>query len=123
MTYQTNYTDYQKEKESRLLSEFTNYQEQQKKIKKMQKALDRLTKLNRPILERKKNDLHLEQSDRSGKQGISLDGISKSYADRSLFCKVSAQLFYGDRPSLSKKRLRQKSSQRFNCPFRPLRIL
>ncbi|AFQ45181.1 ribosomal protection-like ABC-F family protein [Desulfosporosinus meridiei] len=127
VTYQTNYTDYQIEKESRLLSEFTNYQEQQKKIRKMQesikqliewgncnppnpgfhrraasmqKALDRMVKLKRPILERKKIDLHLEQSDRSGKQVISLEGISKSYANRSLFCKVSAQLFYGDRTVL-----------------------
>ena len=124
VTYQTNYTDYQKEKESRLLSEFTNYQEQQKKIKKMQesikqliewgnrnppnpgfhrraasmqKALDRMMKLKRPILERKKIDLHLEQSDRSGKQVISLEGISKAFAERSLFCQVSAQLFYGER--------------------------
>ncbi|MCO1602089.1 ribosomal protection-like ABC-F family protein [Desulfosporosinus nitroreducens] len=124
VTYQTNYTDYQKEKESRLLSEFTNYQEQQKKIKKMQesikqliewgnrnppnpgfhrraasmqKALDRMIKLKRPILERKKIDLHLEQSDRSGKQVISLEGISKSFANRSLFSQVSAQLFYGER--------------------------
>ncbi|WP_088187049.1 ribosomal protection-like ABC-F family protein [Desulfosporosinus sp. FKA] len=125
VTYQTNYTAYQKEKESRLLSEFTNYQEQQKKIKKMQesikqlidwgnrsnppnpgfhrraasmqKALDRLIKLKRPILERKKIGLHLEQNDRSGKQVISLEGISKSYADRSLFGQVRAQLFYGER--------------------------
>ncbi|WP_088228322.1 ribosomal protection-like ABC-F family protein [Desulfosporosinus sp. FKB] len=125
VTYQTNYTAYQKEKESRLLSEFANYQEQQKKIKKMQesikqliewgnrsnppnpgfhrraasmqKALDRMIKLKRPILERKKIDLNLEQSDRSGKQVISLEGISKSYANRLLFSQVSAQLFYGER--------------------------
>ncbi|MCB8814792.1 ribosomal protection-like ABC-F family protein [Desulfosporosinus shakirovi] len=124
VTYQTNYTDYQKEKESRLLSEFTNYQVQQKKIKKMQesikqliewgnrnppnpgfhrraasmqKALDRMIKLKRPILEHKKIDLQLEQSDRSGKQVISLEGISKSYANRSLFSQVSARLFYGER--------------------------
>ena len=125
VTYQTNYTGYQKAKESRLFSEFANYQEQQKKIKKMQesikqliewgnrsnppnpgfhrraasmqKALDRMIKLKRPILERKKIDLHLEQSDRSGKQVISLEGISKSYANRSLFSQVSAQLFYGER--------------------------
>lgn len=125
VTYLTNYTGYQKEKESRLLSEFTNYQEQQKKIKKMQesikqliewgnrsnpanpgfhrraasmqKALDRMIKLKRPILERKKIDLHLEQSDRSGKQVISLEGISKAYANRPLFSQVSARLFYGER--------------------------
>jgi ATPase subunit of ABC transporter with duplicated ATPase domains len=63
----------------------------------MQKALDRMIKLKRPILERKKIDLQLEQSDRSGKQVISLEGISKSYASRSLFSQVSAQLLYGER--------------------------
>lgn len=46
VTYQTNYTDYQKEKESRLLSEFTNYQEQQKKIKKMQESIKQLSRCN-----------------------------------------------------------------------------
>lgn len=123
--YQTNYTNYQKEKEERLLLQFANYQEQQKKIKKMQesikqlidwgnrsnppnpgfhrraasmqKALDRIVKLKRPILERKKIDLQLQQSDRSGQQVLTLEGVSKSFANRSLFHHVSEQLCYGER--------------------------
>lgn len=36
--YHTNYSGYQKEKEERLLLQFAQYQEQQKKIKKCRKA-------------------------------------------------------------------------------------
>lgn len=125
ITYHTNYTNYHKEKEERLLAQFASYQEQQKKIKKMQesikqliewgnrsnppnpgfhrraasmqKALDRIVKLKRPLLERKKIDLVLQQSDRSGKQVLTLQDISKSFADRTLLHRVCEQLFYGER--------------------------
>ncbi|MCR8642708.1 ABC-F type ribosomal protection protein [Paenibacillus sp. N1-5-1-14] len=128
ITYHTNYSEYQKEKEARLLAQFADYQEQQKKIKKMkesikqliewgnrgnppnpsfhtraasmQKALDRMEKVKKPILERKAIDLQLTQSDRSGKQVLTLDGISKSFSNRALFDNVSEQLQYGERVML-----------------------
>ena len=92
MTFHTNYTEYQQEKERMLLQQFAEFQEQQKKIKKMQeaikqlidwgnrgnppnpsfhkraasmqKALDRMEKVKRPVLERKAIDLQLKQSER-----------------------------------------------------------
>ncbi|HEU4965730.1 MAG TPA: ABC-F family ATP-binding cassette domain-containing protein [Bacilli bacterium] len=124
-TYHCNYTGYQQEKEERLLREFAAFQEQQKKIKKMkeaikqlidwgnrgnppnpsfhkraasmQKALDRMEKLKRPVLDRKAMDLRLEQGDRSGKQVVVLEEIAKRFGDRTLFRNVSELLVYGER--------------------------
>ncbi|OAB34069.1 ribosomal protection-like ABC-F family protein [Paenibacillus glacialis] len=123
-TYHTNYSGYMKEKETRLLLQFADYQEQQKQIKKMQdsikqliewgnrsnppnpgfhrraasmqKALDRIQKLKRPILERKSMDLQLSQEDRSGKQVLVLKALSKSYDRRTLFEHVHEILHYGE---------------------------
>lgn len=127
-TYLTNYTAYQKENEERLLRQFAEYQEQQKKIKKMQetikqliewgnranppnpsfhrraasmqKALDRMEKVRRPVLERRSIDLKLTSSDRSGKQVLVLDRVSKAYGERSLLKEASLLLSYGERISL-----------------------
>ncbi|MEC0091709.1 ribosomal protection-like ABC-F family protein [Paenibacillus macquariensis] len=123
-TYHTNYSGYMKEKETRLLLQFADYQEQQKQIKKMQesikqliewgnrsnppnpgfhrraasmqKALDRMQKLKRPILERKSMDLQLSQEDRSGKQVLVMKELSKSYDSRTLFEHVHEVLHYGE---------------------------
>ncbi|WII35898.1 ribosomal protection-like ABC-F family protein [Paenibacillus thiaminolyticus] len=128
IVYYTNYSGYQKEKEERLLQQFADYQEQQKKIKKMQetikqliewgnranppnpgfhrraasmqKALDRMVKIKRPILERRAMDLTLKQEDRSGKQVIVLDRVSKAFGDRELLRGTSALLLYGERVAL-----------------------
>lgn len=124
ITYHTNYSGYMREKETRLLLQFADYQEQQKKIKKMQdtikqliewgnrsnppnpgfhrraasmqKALDRMQKLKRPILERKAMDLQLSQEDRSGKQVLVLKELSKAFDNRTLFEQVHDILHYGE---------------------------
>ncbi|WP_042200154.1 ribosomal protection-like ABC-F family protein [Paenibacillus camerounensis] len=128
ITYHTNYSGYQVEKEARLLQQFADYQEQQKKIKQMQesikrliewgnrsnppnpsfhrraasmqKALDRMVKIKRPILERKAMDLQLQQEDRTGNQAVILDRISKSYGSRTLFSGASDILRYGETAAL-----------------------
>ncbi|WP_282942150.1 ribosomal protection-like ABC-F family protein [Paenibacillus sp. RC67] len=103
--YHGNYSNFIEEKERNLLLEFASYQEQQKKIKKMeeaikrmriwaaqadnpkmfkraaamQKALDRMDKVNRPVLERKKIGLAFEAGDRSGKDVVMLEQVGKSF--------------------------------------------
>lgn len=103
--YHGNYAYFVEEKERRLLAEFAAYQEQQKKIAKMeeaikrmriwaaqadnpymfkraasmQKALDRIEKLGRPVLERKKMGLSFEMGERSGKEVVVMEAVSKSY--------------------------------------------
>ncbi|AIQ11857.1 ribosomal protection-like ABC-F family protein [Paenibacillus durus] len=128
VTYHTGYTGYQAEKEARLLQQFADYQEQQKKIKKMQesikrliewgnnanppnpsfhrraasmqKALDRMVKIKRPILERKAMDLQLEQQDRSGNRVLVLDSVGKRYGQRTLFTEAGGVLRYGETTAL-----------------------
>ncbi|MEF2968254.1 ABC-F family ATP-binding cassette domain-containing protein [Paenibacillus sp. M1] len=127
-TYHCNYSKYKEEKEARLLQQFADYQEQQKKIKKMQetikqliewgnrsnppnpgfhrraasmqKALDRMVKLKKPILERKRIDLQLEQNDRSGKDALILSEVGQSAGGRVLYRGVSHTLRYGEAAAL-----------------------
>lgn len=128
ITYHCNYSKYKEEKEARLLQQFAEYQEQQKKIQKMketikqliewgnrsnppnpgfhrraasmQKALDRMVKLKRPVLERKRIDLQLQQSDRSGKDALVLTGVSKSIGNRQLYSEITHTLRYGETAAL-----------------------
>ncbi|GAA3402546.1 ribosomal protection-like ABC-F family protein [Paenibacillus hodogayensis] len=104
--YHGNYSFFVEEKERRLLLEFAAYQEQQKKIAKMeeaikrmklwaaqadnpamfrraasmQKALDRIFQLDRPVLERKRMGLAFSMNERSGKDVFVLEGVKKSFS-------------------------------------------
>lgn len=126
--YQTNYSGFVKEKEERLMREFQQYEEQQKKIKKMkeaikrlrewanqctppnaglhkrassmEKALHRMEKLDRPVLNRKKMNIDLEASERSGKDVILMKEVSKSFGSRHLFQNVSIHIQYRDRTAI-----------------------
>ncbi|MFD3216824.1 ribosomal protection-like ABC-F family protein [Bacillus sp. BR_7a] len=111
--YHTNYSRFVEEKEERLLQEFQAYQEQQKKIKKMkeaikrlrewanqanppneglhkrarsmERALERMEKLKKPILERKQMGLQFEGQERSGKDVVVMKEVSKGFAEHLLF--------------------------------------
>ncbi|MGG3561126.1 ribosomal protection-like ABC-F family protein [Neobacillus rhizosphaerae] len=126
--YHTNFSGYVKEKEERLLREFQEYQEQQRKIKKMkeaikrlrdwanrsnppsaalhkratnmQRALDRIEKLERPKLDVKKMAIDFETNDRSGKDVIVLEDVSKIFGNRTLFEKVNMLVQYKDRVAI-----------------------
>ncbi|MEH7307740.1 ribosomal protection-like ABC-F family protein [Neobacillus drentensis] len=126
--YHTNFSGYVKEKEERLLREFQEYQEQQKKIKKMkeaikrlrdwanranppsaslhkratnmQRALDRIEKLERPKIDVKKMAIDFEANDRSGKDVIVMEDISKSFGNRTLFDQVNMFVQYRDRAAI-----------------------
>lgn len=114
--YSGNYSAFLKQKEVRLLNEFQAYQEQQKKIKKMretikklrqwaneanppnaglhrransmQKALDRMEKVRRPILERRKMNLSFELEQRSGKEVVLIEDAILSLGGKELFAGV-----------------------------------
>lgn len=122
--YNTNYTGFVKEKEERLLREFQQYEEQQKKIKKMketikrlkewanqanppnaglhkraasmEKALERMEKLDRPIHHKKMN-MTLETTERSGKDAVILTDVSKSFNNIELFNSVNMHIRYQER--------------------------
>ena len=120
--YPTNFSGFVKAKEERLLKEFQAYEVQQKKIKKMkeaikrlrewanranppneglhkrarnmERALERMEKLNRPVLQRKKMNLEMDSADRSGKDVIAITGVSKAFADKPLFKNVEMLVRY-----------------------------
>jgi ATP-binding cassette, subfamily F, member 3 len=126
--YHTNFSGYVKEKEERLLREFQEYQEQQRKIKKMkeaikrlrewanranppsaalhkratnmQRALDRIEMLDRPKLDVKKMAIDFEAKNRSGKDVIKLEDVSKSFGSRTLFKKINMLVQYRDRTAI-----------------------
>ncbi|MBT2688402.1 ABC-F type ribosomal protection protein [Bacillus sp. ISL-47] len=126
--YLTNYSGFVKEKEERLLREFQQYEEQQKKIKKMkeaikrlrewanqsnppnaglhkrassmEKALQRMEKLDRPVLNRKKMNVDLDAADRSGKDVVVMKEISKSFGRQILFRNISMHIQFQDRTAI-----------------------
>ncbi|MEH7884072.1 ABC-F type ribosomal protection protein [Bacillus sp. JJ1609] len=126
--YHANYSGFLKEKEEKLLREFQAYEEQQKKIKKMkeaikrlrdwanrsnppssalhkratnmERALARMEKLDRPILNRKKMNFELETGARSGKDVLVIKDAQKSFGTRELFSAVNLQLQYQDRAAI-----------------------
>jgi len=126
--YQTNFSGFVKEKEERLLREFQAYEEEQKKIKKMkeaikrlrdwanranppneglhkrarnmERALERMEKRNRPILNRKKMNLHMKAADRSGKDVIILRDVSKCFDGQEIFANVNMQVQYQQRVAI-----------------------
>ncbi|EMA6344045.1 ribosomal protection-like ABC-F family protein [Bacillus cytotoxicus] len=126
--YHTNYSQFVEEKEERLLQEFQSYQEQQKKIKKMkeaikrlkewanqanppneglhkrarnmERALERMEKLKRPILERKKIGLQFEGQERSGKDVVVMKEVSKSFMNRTLFQEVNLHVRFQERSAI-----------------------
>ncbi|MFP5116346.1 ribosomal protection-like ABC-F family protein [Bacillaceae bacterium C204] len=126
--YHTNFSSYVKEKEERLLIEFQEYQEQQKKIKKMkeaikrlrdwanranppsaalhkratnmQRALDRIEKLDRPKIDVKKMAIDFEANVRSGKDVIVMEDVAKSFGSRTLLNQVNMLVHYRDRTAI-----------------------
>ncbi|MBC1801524.1 ribosomal protection-like ABC-F family protein [Listeria booriae] len=113
ITYHTNFSGYLVEREERLLKEFRDYKDQQKKIKKMQQAIKRLRQwameanppndalfrraknmekalaridvLKKPALEQKNMRLEFEESKRSGEDVVIFDAVWKQFGDRVLF--------------------------------------
>ncbi|MFC9448932.1 ribosomal protection-like ABC-F family protein [Bacillus cereus] len=126
--YHTNYSQFVEEKEEKLLQEFQAYQEQQKKIKKMkeaikrlrewanqanppneglhkrarnmERALERIEKLKRPILERKQMGLQFEGKERSGKDVVVMKEVSKGFADRPLFEQANLHVRFQERAAI-----------------------
>lgn len=126
--YHTNYSQFVEEKEERLLQEFQAYQEQQKKIKKMkeaikrlrewanqanppneglhkrarsmERALERMEKLKKPILERKQMGLQFEGQERSGKDVVVMKEVSKRFAEHLLFNEANLHVRFQERATI-----------------------
>lgn len=126
--YKGNYSAYVKEREARLLIEFQQYQDQQKKIKKMkdtvkrlkewanranppnagmhrqaksiEKAIARIELLDRPVLAKKQMALGFQMAERSGKDVIRVEEVWKEFGDRTLFQDVNMHIRFGERVAI-----------------------
>ncbi|WP_242223253.1 ribosomal protection-like ABC-F family protein [Bacillus cereus group sp. BfR-BA-01380] len=126
--YHTNYSQFVREKEERLLQEFQAYQEQQKKIKKMkeaikrlrewanqanppneglhkrarnmERALERMEKLKKPVLEHKQMGLQFEGQERSGKDVVIMKEVGKNFDERVLFQNVELHVRFQERVAM-----------------------
>lgn len=121
-TYHGNYSYYVMEKERRFYEAMKWYSNQQKKIKRMEdqihryrvwgemrdsdkmyrrakeleKRLEKITHLDKPVLEKRKISLAGLTGGRTGKSVIAVKGVSKSYDGKRILNDVSFELFYGD---------------------------
>ncbi|WP_082235580.1 ribosomal protection-like ABC-F family protein [Halobacillus massiliensis] len=123
--YKGNYSSFEKQKEEKLLAEFHQYQEQQKKIKKMkeairrlrqwaneanppneklfkkaksmERALERMEKMDRPIIDPKRMNLALEMKERSGENVLLAENVGISFDDNHVLKDVSLHLRFQDR--------------------------
>ncbi len=120
--YYGNYSKYVAEKELRFLQAMKEYENQQKKIKKMEeqiqryriwgemrdsdkmykrakeleKRLEKIDKINKPVVDKKAADFKISGVERTGKEVIKVDNIEKSFNSNKLFDNVSFTLFYKD---------------------------
>ena len=126
--YYGDYSAFIREKEVRLMKEFQDYEEQQKRIKKMkeaikrlhqwaneanppnaglhrqarnmERALERMTKVRRPLIDPKKMGLSFEASQRSGKEVVVLEGITKSFGQKRLLNGADFHVYWKDRTAI-----------------------
>ena len=134
--YEGNYSYYVEEKNRRLTEQFEAFQDQQKKIKAMektiktlkewgdrgdnpkfhrkaasiQKRLDKMQKIVRPALDRAKIQLAFSGSDRSGKEVIAIKGLSKSFGSKLLLDGINLDIYYGEKTAIIGKNGSGKST-------------
>lgn len=126
--YHGNYSAFTLEKEERLTREFQAYEEQQKKIKKMreaikrlrqwaneavppnpglhrqarnmERALERMEKVRKPLIDPKKMDLTFEATERSGKEVIVMEDVFKSFDEKILLDAANLHVYWKDRVAI-----------------------
>ncbi len=120
--YIGNYSKYVAEKELRFILAMKEYENQQKKIKRMEeqirryriwgemrdsdkmykrakeleKRLEKIDRLKKPVVDKKSADFRLNGVERTGKEVIRVSGIKKSFDSKEQFKDVSFTLFYKD---------------------------
>lgn len=120
--YEGNYSKYVAQKELRFIQAMKEYESQQKKIKRMEdqikryriwgemrdsdkmykrakeleKRLEKIDKIKKPLMDKKSANFSLNGIERSGKEVIKVNNISKSFNSKKLFNNLSFTLFYKD---------------------------
>lgn len=120
--YMGNYSYYVLEKERRFLIDYRNYLNQQKKIEQMEKQIERyriwgnmrdsetmfkrakelekrlekIEVLDKPVLEGRKVRLNQDSANRSGKMVLETEHLSKSFGDTVLLKDIDMKVYYQD---------------------------
>lgn len=126
ISYKGNYSSFVSQKEENMRIQFEHFREQQKSIKNMeqtikdlrdwamradnnkffrraasiQKKLEKMDRIDKPIFERRNMRLNLTAAERSGNETIKAVELSKSYGDRILFENADVLIRYGERVGL-----------------------
>jgi len=126
--YHGDYSAFILEKEAKLMREFQHYEEQQKKIKKMrdairrlrqwaneavppnpklfrqarnmERALERMVKVRKPLIDPKKMELSFEFASRSGKEVVMMKNVYKSFGENVLLEDAQLNLYWKDRVAI-----------------------
>lgn len=127
--YMGNYSYYVLEKERRFLIDYRNYINQQKKInqmekqieryriwgnmrdseamfkraKELEKRLEKIEVLNRPVLEGRKVRLNQDSANRSGKMVLETEHLSKSFGDMVLLKDIDMKVYYQESACITGK--------------------
>lgn len=125
-TYEGNYSTFVKLKENRIMLQFEAYEDQQKKIKAMEKAikdlrewairgdnnkffrraasmqirLNKIEKIEKPVLEKTNMKLSFNNSERSGQEVIKICSLFKSFEDKELLKEAELLIRFGERIAL-----------------------
>jgi ATP-binding cassette, subfamily F, member 3 len=126
ITYKGNYTAFVSQKEENMRIQYEHFREQQKKIKtqekqiaslrdwalradnnkffrraaSIQKKLDKLDRIDKPVFEKKNMKLDFKATERSGNETIKAKGLSKSYKDKAIFKNTDLMIHFGERVGL-----------------------
>jgi ATP-binding cassette, subfamily F, member 3 len=70
------------------------------KAKSMQKRLDKMDKVEKPVIERRRMDLSRLNGWRGSNKVLELDGVSKSFGERRIFERINETIWHGERVGL-----------------------
>lgn len=125
-TYKGNYSAFVNQKKEDMRIQFENFREQQKKINamedtikslrdwamradnnkffrraaSMQKKLDKMDRIDKPIFERQNMKLTLNGAGRSGNETIKAIKLTKSFKDKKIFKEANMLINYGERVAI-----------------------
>jgi ATP-binding cassette, subfamily F, member 3 len=126
ITYKGNYTAFVSQKEENMRIQYEQFREQQKKINSMektvttlrdwalrggndkffrraasiQKKLDKMERIDKPVFEKKNMRLDVKTAGRSGNDTIKAMELSKSYEDKVILDKADLMVHFGERVGL-----------------------
>jgi ATP-binding cassette, subfamily F, member 3 len=123
ISYKGNYSSFVSQKEENMRIQYEHFREQQKKVNNMenqvkslrdwamradnnkffrraasiQKKLDKMDRIDKPVFERRNMRLDLKAAERSGNETIKAVELSKCYHDKVIFRNAELMIHYGER--------------------------